>query len=147
MSTFIALLVMAFLSGVCGRLGGVGDPYDTKWRDWGCSAIVLFVIGMLWGWHAEYWWVYVVVFLWHWGAFATYWDKLFGYDNFWFSGLVVGLGIAPLMIIDAGLWWVVLLRAGALCVIWGCLNKFLPQQVGPFKRDVVEEFSRYAASF
>ena len=82
----------------------------------------------------------------HWAAFSTYWDEVFGYDNFAFSGWMVGLALAPICIIDYGLWWVVAIRVIGLAVIWWALNKFLPKKVWIWGRDVVEEFSRYFVS-
>lgn len=143
-------VLLSLLSGLFGRMGGAGKHghwYDfllhTLWRDLGCSAIVVAVLWMNFGFHPI---VYSAVFLLHWGAFSTYWDKLFGYDNMWFSGGMVGLALAPIIFIDISLWWIVLCRIIILTVAWGCLNKYLPAKVLCWKRDVAEEYSRYAIS-
>jgi hypothetical protein len=140
------LIPIAIASGILGRCGGVGKPYNTRYRDAGCSLLVILAIGVLWGWQASFWWVYVLIFGLHWAAFSTYWDEVFGYDNFAFSGWMVGLALAPICIIDYGLWWVVAIRVIGLAVIWWALNKFLPKKVWIWGRDVVEEFSRYFVS-
>lgn len=144
MIEFLALILLALLSGFFGRMGGA-NGYDTKWRDIGCSFIVVLVTGLLFGWHKDVWWVYPLIFVLHWGAFATYWQFLFrGIDNLWFSGAMTGLAIAPIVAINENLWPLVVLRSIVLCVIWGALNEYLPNKPG---RDIREEFWRYASSF
>lgn len=141
--TILALILLAFASGVLGRMGGAAG-YDTKYRDVGCSAIVVLACWMLFGWHP---WVYLAVFLLHWGAFSTYWQKLFkGVDNMWFSGAMVGVALSPIGFIDSNLLYLVVVRTILLCAIWGALNEFLPQKVFIWTRDIVEEFCRYFAS-
>ena len=47
------------------------------------------------------------------GAISTYWDKLFGKDNFYAHGFMIGLAAFPL--IWAGVaWWLILIRALAM---------------------------------
>ena len=86
------------LSGLLGRLGGAGKEgnwYDgilgSAWRDIGCSLIIVGVLIILYGWQPSLWWAYLAVFGLSWAAFSTYLDSVFGYDNFWASGLLVGL--------------------------------------------------------
>jgi hypothetical protein len=137
------ILVFAFISGVLGRMGGA-QGYHTLWRDWGCSAVVVAACWHYLGFHP---WVYLAVFLLHWGAFSTYWQKLFkGVDNMWFSGLMVGVALSPILFIDSKLIVLVLARSTSLVLVWGCLNKYLPPKVILWRRDVVEEFSRYFVS-
>lgn len=149
----LALLPIALLSGLFGRMGGAGKSgcwydwmLDTKWRDWGCSLLVTIVAVGITGVQLQFWPAYVGVFLLHWAAFSTYWDRLFGYDNLWFSGLMVGLALFPIVFINTYFWWIVALRAIILMLLWGCLNKFLPQRILCWRRDVVEEYVRYFAS-
>lgn len=149
----IWILPLALLSGLSGRMGGAGKHghwydwmLDTKWRDWGCSLIITAVVARMTGLQLQFWWVYLAIFLLHWGAFATYWDKLFSYDNMWFSGLITGLALFPIVFIDINFWWIVALRAVCLMVLWGCLNKFLPQRILCWNRDVAEEYVRYTVS-
>jgi hypothetical protein len=80
------------------------------------------------------------------GAFTTYWDWLFKYDNMWFSGLIVGLSAFPLLIISSSVFTLLVIRTIIIMVAWGCLNKYLPPKVLCWNRDVVEEFSRYTVS-
>jgi hypothetical protein len=60
---------------------------------------------------------------------------------------MVGLAAFPLCFIDPMFCWIVPLRAVFLMVVWGCLNKYIPQKgIWIWRRDVVEEFSRYFVS-
>lgn len=136
------LIPLAILSGVFGRMGGA-EGYNTKWRDWGCSLIVILALLIISGIHLQFWWVYASIFLLSWGAFTTYWDWLFGKDTLWFSGLVVGIAAAPALFIDLGLWPIVLIRAVVLCVVWEVLNRTVSKLP---KGDIIEELSRYAVS-
>jgi hypothetical protein len=148
------LIPLAILRGILGRMGGAGRSgqwydriLDTKWRDVGCALTIVADLVIILGWYSSFWWVYLLIFILHFASFCTYWDKLFaGKDNFWFSGFVVGAAICPVLFMDTGLWWMVLARAIILCLAWGSLNKWLPQRVLIWRRDVVEEFTRYAVS-
>jgi hypothetical protein len=123
---------------------GGAKGYNTLYRDIGCSAIVVLACCMFLGWHP---WVYLAVFSLHWLMFSTYWDWLFkGQDCLWFSGLMVGVALTPILFISVELWWLVALRMGILAVSWEALNRYLPDKVLVWRRDVVEEFSRYALS-
>jgi hypothetical protein len=136
------LFLICLASGVLGRMGGA-HGYDTKFRDLGCSLLGVGTAIILTSFHASFWWVYCLIFLALWGAFSTYWDKVFGYDNMGFSGFVVGMAYFPLCFIH---WqWISYIfgYAAALSLIWYCLNRFLPQKVFCWTRDIVEEFTRY----
>ena len=133
------LIPLAIASGTLGRMGGA-KGYHTLWRDLGCPAIMVLACWMLFGWHT---WEYGALFLLSWGALSTYYDTLFGYDNMAFSGFVVGLAAFPLCFIDPVFVWLVALRTVILVVVWGCLNKYLPQRILIWRRDVAEEFCRY----
>lgn len=150
----IWLPLIMLLSGLFGRLGGAGKEgnwydglLDTKWRDIGCSILVVLFLIINHGWQPSFWWVYLAIFGLHWAFFSTYFDKVFGYDNLAFSGLMVGLAISPILFIDPSLWWLVTLRCFILSASWWALNKFLPDRVLLWRRDVAEEFCRYAISF
>jgi len=153
--TILYFIMLSFLSGVLGRMGGAGKSgqwYDkllnTKWRDVGCSIIAIVALWLLFGVQRSAWWVYLIIFGLHWGAFSTYWDWMYkNWDNFWFSGFMVGVSMFPAMILFPWLWWVFVVRAVILAMLWGCFNKFLPEKVWLWRRDVAEEFLRYAVSF
>ena len=122
---------------------GGAKGYDTLYRDLGCSAIVVIATTILWGWHPC---VALAVFLLHWGAFATYWKHLFGKITMWFSGLMVGFALYPIVFIDPELYKIVIIRAVALAIIWEFINRYLPEHIFIWHRDIVEEFSRYFSS-
>lgn len=138
------LILLAIASGIAGRCGGA-KGYDTKYRDIGCSAIVVVAVILVLGWYSSFWWVYLLMFAAHWAAFSTYQDTIWGYDNLWASGVLVGLAAFPAYWLGVP-WWVIGIRAIVLCLAWGLLNKYLPPKVWVWRRDVVEEFSRYFVS-
>lgn len=154
MVSLILLIVCAmFLSGMLGRMGGAGKAgnwydflLDTKWRDIGCPTVLLAFIWILIGLESTIWWAYALTWLFSFGAFTTYWDAIFGHDCLWFSGLMVGLAAFPLCWVDPMFFWIVPIRAVFLAITWELLNKKLPGKVFIWRRDVAEEFSRYAIS-
>ena len=145
----LILLALSIICGLLGRLGGRakdGSWYDflsnTKARDAGCSLIVILSLIVLFGFSLKLWWLYLLVMLLHFGAFTTYWDWLFKFDNLWFSGFIAGLALIPYAFIIP-VWVLIIIRAILLAIIWGCLNKYLPDRVLCWRRDIVEEFLRY----
>lgn len=143
--TLIATVICAILY----RAGGMGKEEDAepKWmpmwmretwvRDW---MIPLVVLGTLlcfrqpivwWGWL-----LVVLTVLPFGGALTTYWDELFGFDNFWFSGFMVGLALFPLYWVGF-YWYMILARALILAVLWG-------GWCAVFSKDTTEEYGRGA---
>ena len=144
--TFLTMLLAVCTSGTFGRMGGA-KGYHTLWRDWGCSAIVTLLVIVNTHAQLQFWWIYAAIFLLHWGAFSTYWQFLFhGKDTMWFSGIMVGMALLPIAFISINYLWIVAIRAAVLMVVWECLNRYLPQKVFIWKRDIVEEVTRYAVS-
>lgn len=87
----LKLLGLALISGVLYRFGGVGKPYNTKYRDMGVPLVMLYAMYILGAWN---WWLilcYGLMF----GALTTYWDSVLGYDNFWVHGFMIGLAMFP----------------------------------------------------
>lgn len=70
-------------------------------------------------------------------AISTYWDFLFGYDNFWFHGFMIGVSAAPVAY-ASGYWLYFLLRVAVLTCFIGLWCKFVGW-------DVLEESGRYAS--
>jgi len=137
-------LLAGILSGILGRMGGVGKPYNTRYRDIGCSILSVLIFILWFGFKQEYWYLYLISIGLHWGAFSTYYDKLFGYDNFYFSGFMSGIALLPLCFIYEIL-PLFFIRAILLGIIWGLLHKFLFQNIYLliWRSDVAEEFLRY----
>jgi hypothetical protein len=137
----IWIVGISLLSGLLGRLGGVGKPWDTKMRDLGvpaCWVVSLLVLRV-----DCPWWGFLAASGLLFGACTTYWDTVFKFDNMWFAGFVVGMAAFPIVLFT-GHWWLYAFRALILAVIWGSLNRWLPEHILFWHRDTVEEFCRYA---
>lgn len=96
--TVLASVINAFLYrfGGCSKEEGKEKyPWAPEWmfaswvRDCGISLITLAWMAICYPMVAA--WAYPVTFGASWGAFSTYWDFLFGYDNYWFHGFMIGL--------------------------------------------------------
>jgi hypothetical protein len=145
----LCLIIISLLSGLFGRMGGAGKSgqwydkiLDTKWRDCGCSILNVLTLCLFLPFQLKFWWIYLIIFGLHWASYSTYWDWLFKYDNLWFSGFMVGLSMMPALFINPLIWYILILRAIILAVIWGLLNIILPNNK-IFGHDVTEEFLRY----
>jgi len=152
---FIVILAAAVLAGILGRCGGAEKkaPDDgwnwlrnTHTRDKGIAAI--FTALMVWMTIKDFNWLYlgayIIGFLALMGALTTYLDEVFGYDNYWAAGALVGFS-AVLYPGVSGHWIGFVLRMGLLVLIWGLLHKYLPKKVLYWGKDVAEEFLRYAS--
>ena len=144
MNKILWWLGFSILAGILGRMGGAGKPYKTWMRDW--IIPVIFTGLMVWQiWRSPSLWLvgaYSMGFLALGGSLSTYWDWLFGFDNLWFSGLMVGLSAFPYEIILHH-WVGFSIRAIVLAVIWGCLNTIKYDRILIWRRDVAEENLRY----
>jgi len=128
----VFLLCISF-SGVLYRMGG-SAKWNTKWRDLGCPLVLLVIILTLFGLKLDFWWAYLLTFLLSFGALTTYYDWLFGYDNYYAHGLGCGLAGISLVWADVPLW--IILARLTLCTIgMGLWSKYT-------KNDVVEEIGR-----
>lgn len=98
------------MSGIFYRLTGWGGegrealPWLPSWffgrqtRLMGCSALRVASVVIL-GIKAP-WYAHMLVFGLSVGALSTYWDFLFGYDNFWFHGIMIGIATLPYAILS-----------------------------------------------
>ena len=105
----IKILIACILSALCYRCGGMGkeDTAEPKWipkwmrntkaRDLGCPTVMLIALWLMEGFKLPYWWVYLLTFGLNFAALTTYWDFMFGYDNFYMHGLMIGLAGIPLL--------------------------------------------------
>jgi hypothetical protein len=80
------------------------------------------------------WWGYLLTFGLSWAALSTYWDFLFGEDNFWFSGLICGVAGMPLLMCGVP-WQVLVLRLAIVTIGWGIWSAIMGW-------DVAEEMGR-----
>lgn len=135
----LIIACLSILSGILYRLGGAakkGNWLDilrnTKTRDLGCPLVAL--LGMLvLGFHAI-WWIHLIAFLLMFGALTTYWDKIFGYDNFYMHGGMIALAYLPYAIVR-GCWIGFIIRCIVLALFMGIWCKI-------FSNDIVEEAGR-----
>lgn len=110
----IVTAIASVVSALFYRWGGLSKeeaaqnwPWVPQWlinsktRDVGCS--LLTVGWMLLFYPTVDWWCYLVAFGISWGMLTTYWDFLFGYDNFYAHGFGVALALLPFAILT-GMW-------------------------------------------
>jgi hypothetical protein len=116
-------------SGILYRMGGSGN-YPRQMRVIGCPTVLIALLWALFGFH----WVYLLTFGLSIGAISTYWDWLFGYDNFYAHGLGCGLAAAPLLYANVPV-WIFLIRLIVCTVGMGVWSKLV-------KRDVPQEVGR-----
>lgn len=127
-------LIACILSGILYRAGGA-KGYNTKFRDLGCPAIGLGLLLLTNHYPINvFGWVMLgLSFLLSFGALTTYWDNLFGYDNFYFHGFAIGLAGLPLMVFFP--WWWLVIRLIVCTLGMGLWSKWI-------KNDVIEELGR-----
>ena len=92
-------------SAILYRMGG-SKHYDTLYRDIGCPLVFLILLSIL-GFPFNIF-RYIIFFGLSWVALSTYWDSIFGYDNFYAHGF--GCGLAGLALCSILPLWVILLR-------------------------------------
>lgn len=121
---FLLSLLFSSLSGMFYRMGGKGKPYASWMRDWVCPAFCIATLLLWWQPSVSWGWALIpVVYGIMGGAYATYWDFLFGYDNFYFHGFMIGLAVFPFCF--AGLaWWIVLIQALISALAMGLWCKY-----------------------
>jgi hypothetical protein len=131
------IILFAILSAILGRLGGSRKGL-TKYRDLGIPALF---VGYQWLTGHSIGFPYILTSLLMFGALTTYWDKLFGYDNFWFAGSMVALSLFPVQV-----WWVVVIKTILLGIIWELVQLYMPKLW--FKGNgVTKELVRYGVTF
>lgn len=103
-------------------------------RDWLCPACLCSVLFLFWLPSSLLSWGMVLLsYALLGGSLSTYWDKLFGYDNFWFHGFMCGLTIIPLIIFIP--FWIILIRLFICTIGMGLCSKLIGN-------DVKEEIGR-----
>lgn len=100
MLKIIAFIALSLASGILYRLGGIGKPYSTKSRDWGCPLCLITCLWLFKGWH----WSYLLVLGLSWGALSSYW-KGKAVDMKWWNWALhgAGCGIAGFPLLWAGI--------------------------------------------
>jgi hypothetical protein len=124
----LAAIVNAYLYrfGGCSCVeGAVKYPWVPMWmfnsktRDAGCSLVTT-------GWMAIFyphvaWYIYVVTFGALWGMTSMYWDEVFGYDNFWFHGFMIGV-VKLWFAIMTGMWLGYAIHCVVLALVMGGIS-------------------------
>lgn len=145
MKWFVTIL-LSVISAVLYRAGGMSKDPGTKpewiptwmrqsWvRDWLIPLLSLGTFLIWWEINWSMWWLLLICYPLMGASFSTYWDWLFGKDNFYAHGFFIGLSTLPL--IWAGVaWWVPLSQAVVMGLAMGLWCKV-------FGNDVVEEMFR-----
>ena len=102
MTNLMILIVLSILGGILYRLGGRGEPFNTKYRDFGIPTIMVLLMTILSGWH----WSFIACALLMFAAQTSYFKKK-GTDAKWWNWLFVGLAFSACMIPYAwgkGIW-------------------------------------------
>lgn len=118
----LIIIICSLISSILYRAGGLGKEQKYwipiwmrhSWvRDWLCPFFCLLPLFIQ---HPS--WLFILTYGLMGAAFTTYWDKLFKFDNHWFSGFMVGMSAFPLIFCGFA-WWILLIRALALGISWG----------------------------
>ena len=123
---YLWVVLLSCLAGLWYRWGGTGGVWWKKsWvRDYLCPAVgfaTLMIIGV-----KAPWWVHLASYGLMVAALTTYMDGIFGYDNYWAHGALVGLAYLPYAI-WAGAWLPFGIRVVVCCVgvgLWSELTKW-----------------------
>jgi hypothetical protein len=67
------------------------------------------------------WFIYLIALGGTWGMLTTYWDSLFGFDNFWFHGFAIG-AVYFIFIFFGGLWLGLIIRSIVLAILMGGIS-------------------------
>lgn len=141
----LSVVIACIVSAIFYRAGGQGsDPAskptwmpmwlrDGKTRDAGCPLVLIGLSMLIWG-ISENWWAYLLCFGMSWGMLTTYWDWLFGYDNFYMHGF--GCGVAAFWLAFCGIPLSVLFAHLIICTLgMGLWSQFIGT-------DYIEEYGR-----
>lgn len=133
----MTILIGSIMSAILYRLGGM-KGMNTKFRDFGCPLVFIGVMYVLNGFS---WQMFLSAFL-MFAALCTYWDSVFGKDNMFAHGFMIGLALIPMCWTGVHFWQVGL-YAVVLGVTMGLLNVLCTKRKIPYS-DYVEELSRGA---
>lgn len=136
-------LISGFLSSLFGWAGGRGDAFWVKyrigqrwmWQSWVRDWLIAPLCALIAFWLGVHSWWLLLCILATGGAISAYWDRLFGFDNFWFHGFVIGLAAFPI-VLTTGHWWLFILRTLILAIWMGGWSAI-------FKNPHIEEAGRY----
>jgi len=130
--------IASILSALLYRAGGQGKPFNTKYRDIGCSVVTLalcLALGLVSGLVASII-AYLLTFGLSWAALASYWGLDEQKWGFWAHGLGLSLAMLPIAFIT-GHWIGLAIRTIVLTVLITLWSEFI-------KIDTIEEMGRGA---
>lgn len=140
MLKIILIFVGLLTSGIMYRLGGrgkIGGWLDnlsySSTRDLGCSLIAISILFLFHDFNEEHIVRYISFIALSWVFLTTYWDEVFGYDNFYAHGF--GCGLAGLCLLTIVPWWIIVTRIVISTIGMGLWSKKV-------KRDVPQEIGR-----
>lgn len=109
----IPMIALSVLGGILYRAGGIGKPYNTKWRDIGVPCVMLIAMSALGLWH----WSLIPCFLLLVASLTTY--------NKWL-GVLLGLGKDdvhwPSWVITGGFYGLSMLPYAYFTEHWGTMG-------------------------
>ena len=132
---YLILLLLSGISAIFYRASGMAEDvkhWIPNWlrqnwiRDWLCPLLMIIGLVVIHPFLLFQWWL-LLAYLITAGSLTTYWDWFppnHGEDNFWIAGFFSGIALFPLAF--CGLcFWLILLRAVLLALIWGGLNRIV----------------------
>jgi hypothetical protein len=85
-------IIVSAVAGLLYRLGGVGKPYDTKFRDMGVPFVGIVLLLIIYPHYSlKYIIAYLLTFGLYFASMTTYWKRK-GSDAKWWNWLLTGLG-------------------------------------------------------
>ena len=92
-----AVIILALIGGLLYRLGGIGHPYNTKYRDFGVpltALLLLFLLGI-----TAPWWIWLLTFGIMFVSMTTYCKFNNQEDVYWYNwfltGTLYGISVLP----------------------------------------------------
>jgi hypothetical protein len=140
---FLYIIVLTLIASWSYRRGGTSK--GTKWRDLSIPLITLTYLWFL-GNSPKFTpfplkiGLFLGAFLLMFGSLTTYYDSIFGKDNFYAHGAGVGLAMFPLIWCGFS-WYGIIGRTVFLALSFGLINKYVNKWLIPHS-DEVEEYSR-----
>ena len=129
---YILAAVATVINALCYRFGGCSKSegavkypwvpvwmFNSKTRDIGVSLVTVIWMAICYP-HVA-WYIYLITFGVSWGALSTYWDWLFGFDNFWFYGFMIGVAKLGFAIVT-GMWVGFAVHCIALALVMGIIS-------------------------
>jgi len=124
---YLLIPFLSFIGAILYRLGGIGKPFNTKYRDFGVPVIALGLLALLGG--TAPWWIWLLTFLGMFGTMTTYFEFDKNVDTDWYEwlvcGFMMGLSALPYAWYN-GAWFWLIMRTIILTIgitIWSVLIK------------------------